>query len=104
VGTCSIKITRRYDAAPDEVWAALRNLERWLAPPAGVAVAREQVGRLLELDWRPEGEPPSVVRLELRPEGARTVVVVEHAQIEATRGMGYMRSWMRVVERFEAAL
>ena len=66
-------------------------------------MADEQDGRLLELNWRPKGEPPSVVRIELRAEGARTVVVLEHTQIEATRGMRYVNSWTRSFDRFEAA-
>ena len=102
MATCSLRITRRYDAPPDEVWASLRSLERWLAPPAGVTVANEQAGRLLELDWRPDGEPPSIVRLELREDGPRTMVVLEHLQIEAVRGMRYMQAWTRAVDRFEA--
>jgi hypothetical protein len=102
VPTCSLRLTRRYDAAPDEVWAALRDLDAWLAPPPGVTVASEDAGRLLELDWRPDGEPPSVVRLELQREGARTTVVVEHSRVEATRGMRYLRAWTHAVERFEA--
>jgi hypothetical protein len=98
-----LRITRRYDASPDEVWASLRSLDRWLAPPPGVTVANEEAGRLLELHWRPDGEPPSLVRMELREDGARTLLVLEHLQIEAIRGMRYMQVWMRAVERFEAA-
>ena len=103
VATCSLRITRRYDAPPEEVWASVRDLDRWLAPPPGVTVASEQAARLLELDWRPEGEPASVVRLELRRDGARTLLVLEHEQVEATRGMRFLRAWTNAVDRFEAA-
>jgi uncharacterized protein YndB with AHSA1/START domain len=102
-GRCALRLSRRYDAAPGEVWTALSDLDRWLAPPDGVRVRRAEPERRLELDWRPPGEPPSEVVVELRAEGAQTVVVIEHTQIEATRGMGYIAAWGRALERFEAA-
>src|SRR3954454_3901943 len=100
---CALRLSRRYDAPPAEVRTALADLERWLGPPDGVTVRRAEPERRLELDWRPEDEPPSEVVVELRAEGAQTVVVIEHTQIEATRGMGYIAAWGRAVERFEAA-
>ena len=102
-GRCALRITRRYDAPPAEVWTALADLDRWLAPPHGVTVRQSEPERRLELDWRPDGEPPSEVVVELRAEGAGTVVVVEHSQIEATRGMGYLAAWSRALDRFEAS-
>ena len=104
MATCSLRITRRYDAPPEEVWASLRDLDRWLAPPSGVTVANEQAAQLLELHWRPDGEPASVVRLELRREGQRTLLVLEHERVEATHGMRYLRAWTNAVDGFEAAL
>src|SRR3954452_21041561 len=101
-GRCALRLSRRYDAPPAEVWTALADLERWLAPPDGGTARRAEPERRLELDWRPEGEPPSEVVVELRAEGAQTVVVIEHTQIEATRGMGYLAAWDRAVARFEA--
>jgi len=102
-GRCALRLSRRYDAAPAEVWTALSDLDRWLAPPDGVTVRSAEPERRLELDWRPEGEPPSEVLVELRAEGAQTVVVIEHTQIDATHGMGYIAVWGRALERFEAA-
>src|SRR3954447_22537989 len=99
---CALRLSRRYDAAPAVVWTALSDLDRWLAPPDGVTVRHSEPERRLELDWRPEGEPPSEVVVELRAEGAHTGVVIEHTQIEATRGMGYLAAWDRAVARFEA--
>jgi uncharacterized protein YndB with AHSA1/START domain len=101
-GRCALRLSRRYDAAPAEVWVALSDLGRWLAPPDGVTVRHAEPERRLELDWRPHGEPPSEVVVELRAEGAQTIVVIEHTQIEATRGMSYLAVWERAVERFEA--
>jgi len=102
-GRCALRLSRRYDAAPAELWTALSDLDRWLAPPDGVTVRRAEPERRLELDWRPDGEPPSEVVVELRAEGAQTVVVIEHTQIEATRGMRYIAAWGRAMERFDAA-
>ena len=104
---CAARFTRRYDAALEEVWRALTepdSLARWLAPPPGVAVVRSEPERVLELDWSPPGEPPSVVRIELRAEGENTLLVLEHSRIEATLGMRYMRDWAHALERFERQL
>ena len=103
-GRCELRITRRYDASPAEVWAALTDLEGWLAPPLGVTVVHTDPEQRLELDWRPEGEPPSTVTVELRREGGRTVLVLEHAQVEATLGMRYLAAWSRALDRFESSL
>jgi uncharacterized protein YndB with AHSA1/START domain len=102
-GRCALRLTRRYDAPPAEVWTALADLDRWLAPPRGVTVRRAEPERRIELDWRPDGEPPSEVVVELRAEGAQTVVVVEHTQIDASHGMGYLAAWSRALDRFEAS-
>lgn len=102
-GRCALRLSRRYDAAPAEVWTALSDLDRWLAPPDGVTVRRAEPERRLELDWRPHGEPPSEVVVELRAEGTQTVVVIEHTQIDATHGMSYIAAWGRALDRFEAA-
>jgi hypothetical protein len=100
---CELRITRRYDASPAEVWEALMDLDRWLAPPPGVTVLGAESERRLELDWRPHGEPPSTVSVELRTEGGRTVLVLEHTQIDATLGMRYLAAWSRALDRFEAS-
>jgi hypothetical protein len=106
-GRCEIRITRRYDAPVDEVWRALTDpasVARWLAPPDGVNMRPSESEHVLELDWRPEGEEPSVVRLELRTEGDRTVLVLDHRQVAATLGMRYMGRWARILDRFEQEL
>jgi uncharacterized protein YndB with AHSA1/START domain len=100
---CELRITRRYEATPAEVWEALMNLERWLAPPPGVTVVNAESERRLELDWRPRGEPPSTVSVELRAEGGRTVLVLEHSRIAAALGMRYIAAWSRALDRFEAS-
>lgn len=98
---CSVRLTRRYDAPPEEVWQALTDPEsrgRWLGPV--VAELRElERGRVLELDL---GD--SVARVELRAEAGRTVLVLDHAGIPADRGMRAMRVWTAALARFEEAL
>jgi uncharacterized protein YndB with AHSA1/START domain len=121
-GLCSLRLTRRYAAAPDEVWGALNNpesLARWLAAPRVIelrsggrfelelpdggcveARVREiEPGRVLELDWRYGGENPSVVRFELSEDGEETVLVLEHSRIEEPLGMVYIARWTGAVER-----
>lgn len=85
-GHCEVRLTRRYDATPAEVWAALTepdSIGRWLAPavaielrPGGAfalsngieATVRElEPERVLELDWRFADEDRSVVRVESAP-------------------------------------
>jgi uncharacterized protein YndB with AHSA1/START domain len=100
---CELRMTRRYEASPAEVWDALMDLDRWLAPPPGVTVLNAEPERRLELDWRPRDEPPSTVSVELRAEGGRTVLVLEHTRIEATLGMRYVAAWSRALDRFEAS-
>lgn len=101
-GRCSVRLTRRYADVPAEVWRALtepESLVRWLRPGFEVAQVEVVPGRALELDWRPPGEEPSVVRIELTPEGSGTLVVLDHARIEAARGMGAIGFWTSAVSR-----
>jgi uncharacterized protein YndB with AHSA1/START domain len=99
---CSLRLTRRYAAAPDDVWSALtapESVERWLRPPTGVELREVRPGRVLELDW-PDA---SVVRLELSADGDGTILVLDHSRIEATRGMRAMRRWTEALSRLETA-
>jgi uncharacterized protein YndB with AHSA1/START domain len=104
-GTCELRLTRRYAAAPSEVWAALTEPEsvaRWLAPPPGVSLRTVEPERVLELDWRPPGEEPSVVRVEVTPDGEGTKLVLDHRRIDAAAGMRNMRIWTHRLERLTA--
>jgi uncharacterized protein YndB with AHSA1/START domain len=86
------------------VWRALTDrasLERWLAPPPGVEMREAEPGRVLELDWRPAGEEPSHVRVEVRAEGGGTVLVLEHRQIAAVLGMRYLSRWTARLARLD---
>ena len=106
-GRCEARFTRRYDAPIEQVWLALTDpasVARWLAPPTGVAVLRSEHERLVELDWAPQGEPPSVVRIELSADGDRTLLVLDHRRIDAALGMRYLRDWTAALGRLEGAL
>jgi uncharacterized protein YndB with AHSA1/START domain len=126
-GHCSVRLTRRYDAAPAEVWNALtepESLARWLGRPHELRLAAGGVlvvelpgdgrvaatirtvdpGRVLELDWRRDGEEASLVRFELTSHAGRTVLELEHRRIEERLGMWYSAEWTRALERFEAAV
>ena len=99
---CSLRLTRRYADAPGEVWKALterESLERWLAPGFAVEPTELEPGRTLQLDWRPPGEEPSVVRFELSPDGDGTIVVLEHSLIDERVGMRYLARWVAALER-----
>ena len=122
----AVRLTRRYDANPAEVWDALTRPEsvaRWLAPasklelePGGTIELRFnpmrvdcrvralESGRVLELDWHERGKEPSVVRFELVPDGEGTRLVLEHAQIPAVVGSAYAAGWTRHLDRFEEQL
>jgi uncharacterized protein YndB with AHSA1/START domain len=124
-GRCELRLTRRYEATPGEVWRVLTepaSIARWLAAPVDVELVpggafelalangsridgrvREVVPeQLLELDWRHAGEERSVVRFELRTEDGGTVLVLDHGRIEAPLGMAYISRWSRVLDRFDA--
>jgi uncharacterized protein YndB with AHSA1/START domain len=121
-GLCSLRFTRRYAAAPAEVWSVLTDpgsLTRWLAVPRAIELRRGgrfelefprrgcvqgrvrevEPGRMLELDWRFDGEEPSVVRFELSEEDGGTILVLEHRLIEEPVGMAYIARWEGTLER-----
>ena len=122
-----MRLTRYYRASPREVWAALTHagsIARWLAPVGDVDLSRGssfelqlnggaavraqvravEVERLLELDWAPQGEEPSVVRFELEPDGEGTVLALDHRRIDARAGMRAMRLWEQHLGRLDAVV
>jgi uncharacterized protein YndB with AHSA1/START domain len=123
LGRCELRLTRRYEATPAEVWAALTDedsIGRWLAhvvdvelAPGGAFVLANGVDarvvevepeRVLELDWRVGGEEPSVVRFELHDdERGGTLLALAHGRIEAPLGMTYISRWSRALDRIAVA-
>jgi uncharacterized protein YndB with AHSA1/START domain len=106
-GRCELRLTRRFAASREEVWRALTepgSVARWLDPPPGVELRPVEPESVVELVWRPVGEEPSVLRVELRPEGSGTTLVLDHRRIVAALGMRYMRVWTARLDAFAEAL
>jgi uncharacterized protein YndB with AHSA1/START domain len=118
---CAVKLTRRFIAAPAEVWAAMtepRSLARWLLEgrieleeggevELGAVSGRVRVvepERVLELDWRYGSEPPSVVRFELAPDAGGTRLVLDHRLIAEPVGMAYLSRWTATLDALERVL
>lgn len=126
-GTCEVRFTRYYRAAPEEVWAALTepdSLARWLAVPGEIdlrnggtyqlqltdsemmngRIRAVEPPRALELDWVLGGEEPSIVRFELSPDSDGTVLVLDHRRIDAQVGMRYSAQWERQLARLDVVV
>jgi hypothetical protein len=98
---CSLRLTSRYEATLAEVWRALVEPEsrsRWLGSLDATPHELEE-GRLLELRLA-----DSVARIELRAEGGGTVLVLDHLEIPAEKGMRAAALWTGALDRFGAAL
>jgi uncharacterized protein YndB with AHSA1/START domain len=104
---CEVRFTRRYDATPAEVWAALtepESIARWLGP-VPTTVRESEPEQVLELDWLAPGDEPSIVRFELRPrEGGGTELVLDHRRINAVQGMLYSERWTNTLLRLDDLL
>ena len=126
----SIRFEREYDAGVDEVWSAVSEpdqLRGWLA--TGGAILEQQVGgrfelrmtptgeatawgtvlafdapRLLEVEWRYEGEDESVLRIELEPRGERTLLVLDHRRLQSSQAAGYGSGWDAYLDALEDLL
>lgn len=95
---CSLRVTRRYAAPAEEVWRALtdgRSLARWLGSAWPSEPREVEEGRVLEVDW----PGASLVRVELREDGAGTVLTLDHDRIEAAAGMRAIGLWSGALDR-----
>lgn len=127
---CGVHFERRYDATPEELWSALtapERLGRWLADVAELELRvggrfllrwREGDGtqetdgrvlalepnRLLELNWTYPGEPDSVARFELRPDGDGTLLVLDHRGLPPSAIAGYGAGWHSHLDSLDAHL
>ena len=125
-----VRFERRYDFAPEEVWSALTEpdrLQRWLADVAEIdlrvggrfvlrwnegdgtqvddgKVRALEPGKVLELDWTYPGEPDSVARFELRPDGDGTILVLDHRGLPPAAIAGYGAGWHSHLDSLEAHL
>jgi uncharacterized protein YndB with AHSA1/START domain len=125
----AVRFERRYDASPAEVWSALtdpKRLARWLADAeldlrvggdyvlrftgedegqktTGTVLAVEPE-RLLELTWLYPGEEDTVLRVELRPDGDGTILVLDHRGLPIEAAPGYGGGWQAHLEALESHL
>lgn len=77
------------------------SFERWLGRPLPGEARVIEPQRCLELDWRPDGEPPSLVRLDVIPVEGGTKLVLEHRRLDERACMRYGGAWSRAVERLD---
>lgn len=120
-----MRFERRYEAAPEELWSAWtepERLGRWfgasvvgtVAPGSTFRIewgedASSQVScvvralmppSLLEWEWVIEGEPPTLLRVSLAPDGTGTLLSLDHARLPAAQQAGLAAGW----EAYLAAL
>jgi uncharacterized protein YndB with AHSA1/START domain len=121
-----VRLQRRLDASPAEVWAALtepESLSRWLgdaqraeAVAGGAWEIRFGAGenarmsgrvrtveheRLLEVEWSYPGEPPSLLRFELHEERGGVRLVVDHRGLDRRATTAYAQGWRRHLDELE---
>jgi uncharacterized protein YndB with AHSA1/START domain len=114
----AVRFERVYAAAPEELWDAWTSPERiprWLGatvvgPLAVGASARLVWGddpdsqvelavlelkppRLLEWRWTINGEPPTLLRVELSPAPGGTLLVLDHSRLPAAQFAGLSAGW-----------
>ncbi|HSJ08380.1 MAG TPA: SRPBCC family protein [Longimicrobiales bacterium] len=110
-----VRFERRFDGTPEDLWPFLTeagHLSKWITP--GVTIEAREGGRIrfpwpkephmegeitvydppsvLEYLWR-EGTVDSVVRLELRAEGAATLLVIDHSGLPEPDSRGFAAGW-----------
>jgi len=121
-GKRAVRFERRYEATPDEVWAALTEPEQvrnWFAemtiePRAGGRVTFEWSAGQTEEGVVRAFDPPatfeytwengSVIRFELRPDGAGTVLVLDHTALPPEQVLGVGPGWHGHLDALEALL
>ena len=114
----AVRFERVYAAAPEELWAAWTSPERiprWLGaslvgtlaagftarlvwgddPDSQVdlLVQEHKPPRLLEWQWTINGEPPTLLRVELTPTGGGTLLVLDHSRLPVTQFAGLSAGW-----------
>lgn len=124
----AVRFERWFAASAAELWGALtapERMARWLGAEvsiqarAGGAVRLRwqggeemdgvitifEPGRVLEYTWREAAlGVESVVRFELRPEGAGTVLVLEHTGVPAQQAAGFGAGWHGHLDALAAGL
>jgi uncharacterized protein YndB with AHSA1/START domain len=110
----ALHFERRYDANPDEVWAALTKPEsigrwlfadavleprvggdfrlRWNENEAGGSVLVWEPPRTLEVEWN-ETDVRSILRIEITSVGNGTALALEHRNITQKAAIGMGAGW-----------
>jgi uncharacterized protein YndB with AHSA1/START domain len=57
--------------------------------------------RVLELEWRPDGERPSVVRFDLSAVEGGTRLVLDHTRLDERTCMRYGAAWTQAFDRLQ---
>jgi uncharacterized protein YndB with AHSA1/START domain len=120
--TETVDLERTLSAPVDEVWSALTDTEQlagWLGrgriePRVGGAVVLVTAGpgggrvvgvvrhydppSVLELTWRFETEPETVLRIELEPADGSTLLRLSHTHLPAGVRGDYERGWGRYLD------
>lgn len=114
----AVHFERVYAAPPEALWDAWTTPERvsrWLgatltgAPEAGATVRLlwgddpdsqvdlevlvHEPPAALEWRWTIHGEPPTLLRVEFRPSGAGTLLVLDHSRLPANQVAGLSAGW-----------
>lgn len=122
----AVRFERVYDYRPDEVWAAITELEQirgWLGQAeldlsedgggtiafgegeiATLRVRTLEPGRLVEYDWTYPDEPDSVLRLELEPRGDGTLLILDHRRLASEDVVNYSAGWHSHLDALELLL
>lgn len=122
----AVRFERRYDATPEEVWAAVTepaSIARWLfadavlEPRAGGAfrarwgeedrvggtVLRWEPPRLLETEWL-QTDLRSVLRIEIAPAGEGALLVLDHRRLSAAPAVRVGAGWHAHLDALGALL
>jgi uncharacterized protein YndB with AHSA1/START domain len=120
------RFERTFATTVEELWSCLvlpERLNRWFAPVSGdlrpggsylieFSDADRTTGevlvceppRRLELTWRFPDQSVSLVRAELRAEGAAAVLSLEHTGLPLSQLAGYGAGWQAYLEALDADL
>ena len=114
----AVRFERVYAAAPEELWEAWTSPERisrWLGAQVVGALAVGSTARLvwgddpdsqvdlainelkppelLEWQWTINGEPPTLLRVELSPVAGGTLLVLDHSRLPVGQFAGLSAGW-----------
>lgn len=120
------RFERTFATTVEDLWSCLtvpERLNRWFAPVSGdlrpgggylieFSEADRTTGevlvceppRLLEVTWRIPDQPMSLVRAELRADGAAAVLSLEHTGLDLSQLAGYGAGWQAYLEALDADL